>query len=76
MSTNSSGTMEGEVLSACYDENIPPESNSDSNTDQLNEDSEYIGEDVMFKDEDVLRIGLINIRGLPESNEHAKNEHT
>ena len=61
-----------------HDEEInnPPDSNSSSNANNLNKESEYVGDDAMYKDEGVIRIGLINIRGLPENNEHSKNEHT
>ena len=76
MNPQSSHATEGDVQRNDKDSSNPPESSGASNTNPNKDDSEYIGDDVMFKDEGVIRIGLINIRGIPEKNENPKNEHT
>ena len=76
MSLEPSYTEEREVQGGSEDNNVPPESSGEFNTNDDDNDSEYIGDDAMFKDDYVIRIGLINIRGIPEKNENAKNEHT
>jgi hypothetical protein len=60
------------------DENINYSPDSpDSHTIKLNKDeSEYIGNDISYKNEDVIRVGLINIRGIPKDNDNPKNNHT
>ena len=76
MSTDSSLTEERDILSVDENDKNPPDSNGEEIASHVNEESENIGDEIMYKDEDVIRIGLINIRGIPESNEAAKNEHT
>ena len=70
-----SHAMDREVHSEDSNINTPSDLNGTASASHENEGSEYIGNDVLYKDEDVIRIGLINIRGVPESNQDPKNKH-
>ena len=74
MSVTQSHLQEGITLQT--DEDIIDPADVKDYNEVEEEESEPIGDEIIDKPDGLIRIGLINIRGIPETNEDPKNEHT